>query len=260
MKYGIPSLIEFSDVKSHAAFCAEHGFRFVELNMTYPWFQSDTMDAPALRAARETYGVELTLHLHDQVNPFEFSTEMRIASIRNILWAVELAGDLHIERITMHLLPGMYSAVNGIKVYLNEHCLDRYLKLVKDFRDAVTGRAAGGTVLCIENTSGYQSYHKKAVELLLESPAFGLTYDIGHDAKIGNMDEGFIMSHADRIRHFHIHDRDGKANHLAFGDGVLDIPRYVKLAESLGSTVLCEVKESGAIVKSKAYLEDAGLW
>ena len=35
MNYGIPTLMEFSDIEDLARFCAEHGFGFMEMNMTF---------------------------------------------------------------------------------------------------------------------------------------------------------------------------------------------------------------------------------
>ena len=261
MQYGIPSLMEFTKVESHAAFAAENGFAFIELNMTYPWFGTDALDRAALRAAAEKAGIGYTLHLHDQVNPLEFCPELRQGSLDVIRKAVSLAAGLHAPRITMHLLPGMYSSVNGTKVYLNRRCIDRYLELTEAFGREIAALLNGTeTVFCIENTTGYGSYHHEAIELLLGFPCFGLTYDIGHDAKTGFADQAFILRHSDRLRHFHIHDCSASSNHLALGEGTLDIEKYISLASSLEASILLEVKESSALLKSKETLERLGLW
>lgn len=80
-------------------------------------------------------------------------------------------------------------------------------------------------IICIENTNGFREYEKRAIEYLLESPNFGLTWDIGHSKATGETDVPFIMKHYNKLRHFHIHDgieesdkRQGR-NHLALGDG-----------------------------------------
>ena len=260
MEYGIPSLMAFSDTESHAAFCAENGYRFTELNMTYPWFGTGRLNADELLRLKGKYGIGFTLHLHDQVNPFELCDEIRQASLRMISDALKLAGDAGITRVTMHLMPGMYSSVNGVKQFIYEHCLDDYLEYVKRFRDTVTQTAGEKTVLCVENTSGYHSFQREAVELLLTSPAFGLTYDVGHDAKTGWKDAEFVQAHSDRIRHFHIHDCSDGANHLAFGAGTLELKKYLSMAAGLDCTVLAEVKEAGALLTSRKYLQDIGMW
>ena len=261
MTYGIPTLMEFSDAEVLTRFCAEHGFAFVEMNMTFPWFQPGQIDAGRLRALMEKYGVGFTIHLHDQVNPFEFSPELREGNLRNIGWAIDLALALGLSRINMHLMPGTYSTINGVKTYLYDHCLDTYLDYVRAFRRLVDERLKGsGTVFCIENTSGYKPFHQKAIGLLLESDAFGLTFDIGHSYRAGGGDERFILRHRERLYHFHIHDCDVKANHRGFGDGQLDLTRYLVMARELGATVVAEVKESGALLRSREYIMVRKLW
>ena len=261
MIYGIPTLMEFSDIEALVRFCAEQEFRFVEINMTFPWFQPDRITADELNALKREYGVGFTIHLHDQVNPFEFSPEMRRGSLENVLCAMKLARELNAPRLNMHLLPGTYSAINGVKTYLYAHCLDTYLGYVREFRDLADKELSGtDAVFCIENTSGFQPFHKQAIELLLGSGRFGLTLDIGHSFKAGGADERFILEHRERLCHFHIHDCSMKSNHLGFGEGGLDVIRYVNLAKELDSTVVVEVKESGALVRSKAYMIRHGLW
>lgn len=261
MRYGIPSLMEFCDVESHAAFAAANGFGFLELNMTYPWFGTDKLKKDSLRSVAEKYGIGYTLHLHDQLNPLDFCPEIRSASLEVIRKALDLAAALRLPRITMHLLPGMYSAVNGTKVYLNERCLDRYLSLADAFREEVASLLSGtGTLFCIENTGGFKDFQHKAIDRLLVSPCFGLTFDIGHNAKAGNADEDFMLGRSERLKHFHIHDCDASSNHLALGEGTLDLEKYLRLAKSLEASVLLEVKESGALLKSREMLKELGMW
>ena len=261
MDYGIPTLLEFSDVSALARFCADNGFEFVEMNMTFPWFQMGAIDAEQIRTMKKRYGISFTIHLHDQVNPFEFSPELRRGSLENIRFAMELACELDMPRITMHLVAGTYSSINEKKTYLCEHCKDLYLDHVRAFTRIVEDNLKGHSpLLCIENTSGFQPFQQEAVELMLKSDQFGLTFDIGHSYKAGGSDEQFILAHADKLRHFHIHDCSIKANHLAFGAGGLDLPRYLNLAEKNDCSVVVEVKESGALLRSKAYLIEHSLW
>ena len=261
MIYGIPTLMEFTDVRDLAKFCADHEFDFMEMNMTFPWFQTGTLSVQNLLRLKKQYGIGLTLHLHDQFNPFEFSAEMRQAHLDNFRFAAETAAGLDISRLTMHLLPGTYSSVNGEKKYLYDYLKTAYLDHVRTFRylaDRLLGNS--DTVICIENTTGFHSFQQEAIDLLLESEHFGLTFDIGHNYKAGGGDEGFILAHEQKIRHFHIHDCSLRSNHLAFGAGGLDLVRYLKMAGSLDCPVVAEVKESSALVQSKQYLIEHGLW
>ena len=261
MTYGIPTLMEFSDIEVLTRFCAERGFGFVEMNMTFPWFQPGNVTAEKLNALKKQYGVGFTIHLHDQVNPFEFSPEMRRGCLENALCAIQWAREIKAPRLNMHLMPGTYSTINGVKTYLYAQYPDLYLGYVREFRQLVEKELEGTeTVFCIENTSGYQSFHKRAIEQLLESERFGLTLDVGHSYKAGGADERFILEHRDRLCHFHIHDCSMKANHLGFGEGGLDLVRFLKMAKELDASVVAEVKESGALLRSKEYMIQNGLW
>ena len=260
MKYGMPSLIEYRTVEDHARFCSENGIDFFELNLAFPWFQSNKINPAELVRIKERYGIDYTVHFHDEINPFDFAPELRAGALNNVRYVIDLARTIGAKRINMHLMNGTYSAVNGEKVYAYGLCEEEYLGFVKDFIVLVEDRMKGmDCIYCIENTSGYKFYHKHAIEMMLTSPVFGLTFDIGHNYKASEDDESFILSHADKLRHFHIHDVTAKSNHVALGAGVLDIHRYLDMVKQYGCPAVIEVKESKALVRSLAYMRDFGM-
>ena len=260
MKYGMPSLIEFRTIEEHARFCSENGLDFYEINLAFPWFQSDKIDADDLLRIKKKYGIDYTVHFHDEINPFDFCPEMRAGCLKNVEYVIGLARRIGAKRINMHLLNGTYSAVKGEKIYAYGLCEDEYLMYVKEFIALVESEMKGmDCIFCIENTSGYRFYHKHAVELMLSSPVFGLTFDIGHNYKASEDDESFILSHADRLRHFHIHDVTAKSNHVALGTGVLDVDRYLEMADKYDCPVVIEVKESTSLRDSLDYMKKRGL-
>ncbi|MBP5552121.1 MAG: sugar phosphate isomerase/epimerase [Spirochaetales bacterium] len=260
MKYGMPSLIEFRTIEEHARFCSENGLDFYEINLAFPWFQSDKIDADDLLRIKKKYGIDYTVHFHDEINPFDFCPEMRAGCLKNVEYVIGLARRIGAKRINMHLLNGTYSAVKGEKIYAYGLCEDEYLTYVKEFIALVESEMKGmDCIFCIENTSGYRFYHKHAVELMLSSPVFGLTFDIGHNYKASEDDESFILSHADRLRHFHIHDVTAKSNHVALGTGVLDVDRYLEMAKEYDCPVVIEVKESTSLRDSLDYMKRRGL-
>ena len=259
MKYGLPSLIEFRTVEEHARLCAENGLDFYELNLAFPWFQSDKIDAAELIRIKDKYGIDYTIHFHDEINPFDFSPQLRAGALNNVSYVLDLARQIGAKRINMHLMNGTYSAVKGVKVYAYGLCEDEYLGFVKEFISLVEDGMKGlDCIFCIENTSGYRFYHKHAIELMLESPVFGLTFDIGHNYKASEDDESFILSHADKLRHFHIHDVTKTSNHIALGEGLLDVDRYLDMAQEYGCPVVIEVKEKNDLLKSIEYVRRRG--
>lgn len=82
-----------------------------------------------------------------------------------------------------------------------------YLAAIHRFRRMCEDIAGNSDVkICIENTDGYMDFEKEAIEELLESDMFALTWDIGHSHTCNDVDEAFLMEHEDRLCHFHILD------------------------------------------------------
>ena len=50
-----------------------------------------------------------------------------------------------------------------------------------NFRSICEQNAGDKTRIAIENTDGWENYELVAIEMLLQSPVFGLTLDVGHD-------------------------------------------------------------------------------
>ena len=111
--------------------------------------------------------------------------------------------------------------------------------------------------IAVENTDGFREYEKKAIEFLLESQKFGLTWDIGHSKAIGEKDVPFIMSHKDHLIHFHIHDGSEvpPRNHLALGDGEIDLKERISLAKERNARCVLETKTIEALKKSVIWLK-----
>ena len=106
----------------------------------------------------------------------------------------------------------------------------------------------------IENTDGFYPHEIEAVEMLLESPVFGLTLDIGHSHGVGNRDIPLYEKHADRLIHMHGHDAPGKKNHLALGDGEIDLRCRFAWADKNHARVVLETKTIAALRTSVGRL------
>lgn len=95
------------------------------------------------------------------------------------------------------------------------------------------------------------------MECLLESPKFALTWDIGHSKSDGERDVPYLLENKRHIRHFHIHDgrEVPPRNHLALGDGEIDLAQRLRLAEECGGRCVLETKTVEALEKSVKWLE-----
>jgi len=255
ISFGMPSLIEKATLEENAALCRELGLDFVELNMSFPQYQQEALDADKLRSVAQEYGIYYTLHVDEELNICSLNTAVAEAYTASLLQTAKMAKALGIPTLNMHLSRGVHVTLPSERVYIyNEH-LPLYLDRLCRFRDAFSEAVDGSDVkLCIENTDGYENFRIQGIDLLLESPAFALTYDIGHNCEIGGGDEPIILQRAARLRHMHMHDASGNKVHLALGDGSLDLGKYLSLADEHDCSVVLETKTVEALRKSLAWL------
>lgn len=256
MDFGAPTLIEMMDTEECAELCTRLGLKFIELNMSFPQYQPESMDIERLKGIKERFGIYYTLHIDESLDPCSVNPGISEVYTKTMLRTIELARALEIPTLNMHLLRGIYVTLPGRRTYVYAENLEFYLGKMREFRDAVT-EAIGdsGIKVCIENTDGYgPEFLQMAIDLLLESPAFMLTLDVGHDHAISNADLPIVLAHKDRLRHMHLHDALGTSVHLALGDGELDKDAFLELAQECGCRVVLETKTVGALKQSARWI------
>ena len=258
MRYGTPTMIETDTLRCCAQVAREQGLDFVELNINFPQYQLSMLDPEELKTLAREFGIGYTLHLDDEMSIADFNDYVAEGYLKTVLDAIELAKKVGIPVLNMHLSRGAKYTLPDRVVYFFEAYREDYLNKIARFRDACAAAIGDAPItICVENTAGWLDFQQAAVELLLESPVFGLTFDIGHNYCAGDADEAWLLGHKDRLRHFHIHDaRDGRKDHLALGTGELDIPRYLSLARELGCTVVLEVKTVEGLAASVKWMAD----
>ena len=256
LKFGAPTMVEMENLEQAVQVCRDLRLDFLELNINFPQYLLDQLDVGKLRNLSEEYGIFYTLHLDDEMSIADFNPYIADGYCRTVYDAVELAKKLGIPKLNMHLSRGAKYTLPDRVIYFFEAYEAEYLERIRAFREECQARIGdSGILICVENTAGFLPFQKKAVEILLESPVFGLTFDIGHNYCSGNMDEEFILSHKDRLKHFHIHDCvEGKKDHRTLGTGELDVGRYLNLAESLGCTAVVETKTVESLAQSMAWI------
>jgi sugar phosphate isomerase/epimerase len=261
LKMGIPSMIELTTVEESLALCKELGLSFFELNNNFPQYQPNALQPEELIRLSQKYGVSYTFHFDDNMSIADFNPYVADAYIRTTVETIELAKQLEIPVLNMHMPLGVYFTLPERKVYLLERYAEQYLRRAAQFRDACT-RAIGdsGVKICVENWSGYAPWQIPVLDALLESSAFGLTFDVGHNLCKQGVDEPVILARREKLRHIHLHDvKDGTRDHQALGTGELDIGRYLKLAEESGTTVVVEAKTVAGLRESARWMEKNGV-
>lgn len=221
LEFGMPTLIENRDIKEAAALCHELGLNFIELNMNLPQYQVDQIKkVQKLSALSEKYEIYYTIHLDENLNVCDFNTEVANAWINTVKDAIKIAKKLKIPILNMHMNKGVYFTMPNQRIYLFETYKEVYLERIKRFCDICEKEIGSEDIfISIENTNGYLPIQKKAIEILLESQVFSLTWDIGHSYVSGKMDETFLLEKKEYLKHAHIHDAIGTKNHLTLGTG-----------------------------------------
>ena len=256
ISFGMPTLIELNSLEESAALCRELGLKFIELNMSFPQNQLEKLDADELLRIKERYGIFYTVHLDEELNPCSLNSGVRQAYVENVLGVVELAKKLGIPTLNMHMLRGIYCTLPTKRVFIYEENEAVYLEYLRQFRDRVT-EAIGdsGVKICVENTDGFDlPFLLHGLDLLLESPAFAMTYDIGHDYAINCADKPIIMEREKHLMHMHMHDALGTKVHLALGDGEMDLESYLRLAAEHDCRVVLETKTVAALRQSARWV------
>ncbi len=255
MAFGMPTLIETNDLEECAQLCKELGLVFIEISMSLPQYTLNSLDVAKACEIAKQYGIFYTIHLDENVNFSDFNTYIADASKQYILNTISLCKQMHISTINMHFHRGEHFTLPDRKVDLYAVYNDHYKNSVYDFRDMCEKAIGSSDIkICIENCNGYPDFQKQGLDILLDSPVFGLTFDVGHNHGCNGIDEPYIIQNEKHLHHMHLHDAIGKKNHLALGTGELDIPKYLAFAEKLHCNVVLETKTIEGLRQSVAWV------
>ena len=271
-QFGMPTLIENRTLQDNIDLCAALGLRFIELNMNLPEYQIGCLEnTDALIRAAEHAGIYYTIHLDENLNIADFNPLVAGAYLETVRRSVEAAKKLLCLRdrfgggsqpltLNMHMHHGIFITLPDRKVQMYERNFETYLNAFAVFRSLCEEWIGDSSLMiAVENTDGFREYEKEAVRFLLESPKFGLTWDIGHSKAVREADVPFLLEHRDRLVHFHIHDgtENPPKNHLVLGDGEIDLPARLRLAAERNARCVLETKTVAALRKSVGWLRNA---
>ena len=273
LQFGMPTLIENRTLQDNIDLCSSLGLHFIELNMNFPEYQLSCLEeTDALIHAAEGAGIYFTIHLDENLNIADFNPLVTGAYLETVRRSVEAAKKLLCLRdrfgdisqpltLNMHMHHGIFITLPDRKVQMYERDFDTYMESFMHFRSLCEELIGNSSIMiAVENTDGFRDYEKKAIEYLLESPKFGLTWDIGHSKAVRETDVPFILEHQEKLIHFHIHDgtENPPKNHLALGDGEINLSERLRMAESRNTRCVLETKTIAALQKSAAWLRHAG--
>ena len=273
LQFGMPTLIENRTLEDNAALCGSLSLRFIELNMNFPEYQTDSLEnTDRLIRTAEAYGLYYTIHLDENLNIADFNRLVTDAYLETVRRSIETAKKLLCLRdrygdasqpltLNMHMHHGIFITLPDRKVQMYDRDNDIYMEAFARFRSLCEEWIGESDIrIAVENTDGFRGYEQKAIEFLLESPKFGLTWDIGHSKAGREKDVPFILACRDRLIHFHIHDGTEipPRNHLALGDGEIDLKDRLALAVQRNARCVLETKTIEALKRSVGWLRENG--
>jgi sugar phosphate isomerase/epimerase len=238
----MPTLIECKNIEENIALCKELGLDFIDINMNLPQFQLEKVEPIYYKELMIEHNIFFTLHLPEELNIADFNPKVKDAYIKTSIESINLAKEIGIPILNMHMNTGVYFTLPNRKIYLFEEYISDYIQSIISFGDLINDLIGKEKIyVLIENTGIYNlNYIRVAISKLLKYECFKLTWDIGHDFSSGCLDSDFILSNKKHIRHFHLHDAIGKSNHLPLGSGEIDIQSKIDIAkENHCSCVYC---------------------
>lgn len=260
MDFGMPTLIENRTLEENIALCRELGLQFVELNMNFPMYQvPQLMETAYLKKLALENGIYFTIHLDENLNVCDFNPLVADAYRETVERMLRVAEEIGAPLLNMHMNHGIKVTLPDRKVHLFREYRKEYMENFVQFREMCEKTAGNsGVKISIEDTDGYQDFEKEAIDYLLQSGMFALTWDIGHSHACGNIDEAFLMERRERLIHFHIHDAQGSKNHRTLGTGEIDLAQRIGLAETAGCRCVVETKTVEALRHSVGWLKRKG--
>ena len=257
MDFGMPTLLELPSLRENAVLCTQLGLRFVEINMNFPQYQPDVLDVKEIMSLREAFQIYFTIHMEEAFSPCDFNAAVRNAYLDPALKVAKLAKTIEAPVITLHLNKGIFIKLPTKKVFLYERHEDHYTACMEKFAKLCEGEAAP-SIFCVENTGGFAPFERRVIEQLLTHKCFGLTFDVGHSHAAADVDEPFYRHHGGHLMHMHLHDAKEKSNHLALGDGEINLDGRLALAKECACRVVLETKTVEALSHSVEYLIKRG--
>ena len=274
IQFGMPTLIENRTLADNVALCNDLGLKFIELNMNFPEYQLEQLEqTDELIRLAEGAGIYYTIHLDENLNIADFNPLVSAAYRETVRRAILTAKKLLPLRdrfgdsrqpltLNMHMHHGIHITLPDRKVQMYDRDSDAYMRAFAAFRSLCEKWIEDSDVMiAVENTDGFRSYEQRTIRYLLESPKFGLTWDIGHSRATKERDVPFLLEQEDRLIHFHIHDgtETPPRNHLALGDGEIDLPQRLAMAHRSNARCVLETKTVDALKRSVTWLRDHAL-
>lgn len=253
MRLGMPTLIEYNTVLDNVKLAKELGLSFIELNLDLPYCKLND----ELKQLSLENNIEFTVHLSEKLDVGELDNDLRRAYLKKIETVIQEGVKLNIRKYNLHLDPGIHFSLPNRKIYIYEKYLDEYESSLYESCVFLNGLAKRFDVEIMFENLKLPSYLKEGFKIVGSFERLFFTLDMGHDLKNNSgVEEFFLEYNSKKIKHVHIHDFDGKSDHIALGSGFLDVFKKMELIRKLEVYAVIEVKKKDELVKSVEFLRN----
>ena len=120
MRYGMPTLVECKDIEECALVAKRCGLDFIEVNMSFPQYNPKNSDVNLYRRLSEKYNLFYTIHADEQLNPFDFNSDVSDCYFSVMAECIDFAKAIGAPVINLHLLKGVYVTLPGKVILLTD--------------------------------------------------------------------------------------------------------------------------------------------
>lgn len=251
MKFGMPTMIEYNSIEENVKLAKKLNLSFVELNLDLPYCKIDKK----VKELAKKYDIEFTVHLSEKLDVGELDQDIRMAYLRKIETNIKNGIEQNIKKYNLHLDPGIHFSLPDKKVFIYEKYLDDYKNSLKDSCNFLNDLAKKYNVEIMFENLKLPEYLKEGFDIVSSFDSLYFTLDMGHDIKSDSHAEEFFLKYPNKINHVHLHDFNGKNDHLSLGSGIIDIPKKIDLIKDLNVYAVIEVKQPNDLTNSIEYLK-----
>ncbi|MCI0405430.1 MAG: sugar phosphate isomerase/epimerase [candidate division Zixibacteria bacterium] len=234
----------------------------LELNLNRPEYfpeQFDPKKRIAIKRRAEQSNIQLLLHAPDDINLLSRHKNIRLAGVERLKEMLDFGKELGGVYFTLHTGKVALVASGSGRVKIMQH--PTFKPLAENFRDSALRLlefADGKLELGFENTNHFEGFFEEIIAGLLEQSQLKLTWDIGHSfAESPEKVEQtlrFFFTYLPRVKAAHLHDRNGKTDHLPVGSGTIPWKRFGEVLQTGEIFKIVEVKDAEAVETSLAFL------
>ena len=239
-------------------FAGSYNFSWVELSLNLPEFFPEAMplgEWARYGARAAEMGVGLSAHAPEDISLIHLHEPVRRAGLGRLKEIMDWSHSSGVSRLTVHIGTSVYFTLPQGRQYLHQVYPERFMKILSESLRELRDYAVGKVQLCVENVHYFgPRVVQEVLSDMLPQGGMYLTWDWGHS--FGDLDhESFMRAHRCYVRNCHVHDHDGRRDHLVVGDGCMNFPSYIEAVRDIHCPLIFEVRpREQAVVARDRFL------